>query len=314
MPRGARVDYEGAWHHVVNRGARRVPVFDSDTHAGTFLRIVGETALRFDLEVHSYAVMPNHYHLLVRSVRGNLSRAMRHLGACFTQEINRLYGWDGPVFRGRFRNQLVENERYLLTVVAYIHLNPHRAGIARRLDQHCWTSHRAYLGLDLPPEWLSRDFILSLVGGEKAFAEFVVQLKCGNERWPAELNIDSGWLNIATSEAPWSLHRANVTERVLPETVPSPAQVLSRIAAIANTSLQDLRRARYGRGANAARRFAVWALAQSTQLTQAEIGSHLHMSPSHVAVTLRRFGSAATEPLREWTERWVSQEWTGRSG
>ena len=80
----------------MNRGARRASVFAEDEYAGLFLRGVGETVNRFGIEIHAYSVMPNHYHLLVRSVRGNLSRAMRHVGACFTQDLNRLHVWDGP--------------------------------------------------------------------------------------------------------------------------------------------------------------------------------------------------------------------------
>ena len=79
MSRRPRVDFEGAWHHVRNRGARRAPVLvvlvGDEERAGLFLHVLGETATRFGLEVHAYGLMPNHYHLLVRSVLGNLSHA-----------------------------------------------------------------------------------------------------------------------------------------------------------------------------------------------------------------------------------------------
>lgn len=102
MPRKPRVDFPGAWHHVMHRGARRAPIFRTDRDVLRFLRVLDETVSQFLIEVHAYALMPNHYHLLVRSVHGNLSPAMRHLNANYTQKANRVHRWDGPLFRGRF--------------------------------------------------------------------------------------------------------------------------------------------------------------------------------------------------------------------
>jgi REP element-mobilizing transposase RayT len=113
----------------MNRGARRHPVFLSDDHCVLFLDCVGSASDRFALEVHAYVLMPNHYHLLVRSIRGNLSAAIQHLAGRFTREMNRQQGWDGPIFRGRFRSQFIEEESHLRQVVPYLHLNPVRAGL-----------------------------------------------------------------------------------------------------------------------------------------------------------------------------------------
>jgi len=134
MPRVKREDYEGAWHHVMKRGVRRGKVFLSDGDCWKFLEIVGEAVDDLGLEVHAFSLMPNHYHLLVRSAAGSLSRCMRHINGVYTQWLNRKQRWEGPVFRGRFKNQLVENEEYLRFLVAYIHLNPLRAHLVTRLD------------------------------------------------------------------------------------------------------------------------------------------------------------------------------------
>ncbi|MDD5308546.1 MAG: transposase [Deltaproteobacteria bacterium] len=111
-----------------------------------FLDLLGEMAARHEIEVHAYSLMPNHDHLLLRSLHGNLSRGMRRLNADYTQRVNRIHGWDGPVFRGRFRSELVRDEPSLPYVLAYIHLNPLRAGLVTRLQSERWTSHRAYNG------------------------------------------------------------------------------------------------------------------------------------------------------------------------
>ena len=70
MARKPRIDYQGAWHHVMHRGARRAPVFNSDDHCGTFLGHVAAAVEVFEIEVHAYSLMPNHYHLLIRSPHG----------------------------------------------------------------------------------------------------------------------------------------------------------------------------------------------------------------------------------------------------
>ncbi len=139
MPRKQRVDFPGAWHHVMNRGRRREAVFVDDDGCQLFLDVIGAVFEHNGCEVHGYSLMPNHFHLLVRSARGDLSA------------LNRLHGWDGAVFRGRFKSQLVTDEAYLGHLLAYLHLNPVRAHLVSRPDEPSWTSHRPYLGLDRPP-------------------------------------------------------------------------------------------------------------------------------------------------------------------
>jgi REP element-mobilizing transposase RayT len=169
----------------MNRAARRKTIFRNDSDCILFLDTLGDTARRFHLEVHAYSLMPNHYHLLLRSTEGNLSRAMRHLNSIFTQRLNRANGWDGPVFRGRFASRLIHDETYLNCVLAYIHLNPLKANLITRLDaDRSWTSHRAYLEKDTPPEWLHLDVMLARFGGKEALHETILGLHRGKLAWP----------------------------------------------------------------------------------------------------------------------------------
>lgn len=113
MSRPLRIVYEGAWYHVMNRGAGRRTIFHSDTYRQLFLALLGEITQTFGVEVHAYCLMDNHYHLLLHTPRANLSAAMRHLQRLYTQRHNRMEQTDGPLFRGRFKAILVDADHYL---------------------------------------------------------------------------------------------------------------------------------------------------------------------------------------------------------
>src|SRR6187549_3997603 len=113
MPRTPRLDYPGATHHVFNRGACRAAIFLDDDDREAFLAIVAQLPDRFGVRILAYALMTNHYHLVVVSSLGNLSLAMRHLFGTYSQRFNGRHGRDGSPFRGRFANRVIETEDYL---------------------------------------------------------------------------------------------------------------------------------------------------------------------------------------------------------
>ncbi|MBI5508876.1 MAG: transposase [Deltaproteobacteria bacterium] len=287
----------------MNRAARREPIFGDDEHAGGFLDALAWVVKHREVEVHAYTLMPNHYHLLVRSVRGNLSAAMKDLGGRFTQEVNRLRRWDGPVFRGRYRSELIEDDPHLLTVAAYIHLNPIRARLARRLDQRCSTSHRGYLGLDVPPEWLSWELVTEIAGGREAFCEFVARLRTGGQPWPEGFDLDTGMTTPVHDDERQARARPLIRDRKGRPARPHE-EVLSEVLQITGSDPRTLTRSARGRRGNPARRFALWALRQETDLTHVQIGRLLELSESHASHLLRRIRSRPPEPLAQWISEW----------
>ena len=122
----------------------------------------------FNLKVSSYCLMSTHYHLLVQTPDGNLSRCMRHLNGIYTQRFNVVNKCDGTLFRGRYKSILVDADSYLLELVRYIHRNPLRAGIAKKPDQYVWSSHLGYLSDDQEWEWLHKEFVLGMLGKDGA--------------------------------------------------------------------------------------------------------------------------------------------------
>ena len=113
MGRKPREDFPGAWHHVMHRGARRAPVFLEDEHCLLFLSLLENTIEQYEVEIHGFSLMPNHYHLLLRSRHGNLSDAMQYLNGNYTRQVNTPRRWDGPVFKGRYTAKLVRDETRL---------------------------------------------------------------------------------------------------------------------------------------------------------------------------------------------------------
>lgn len=176
MARPLRIEYPGAWYHVMNRVAGRGLVFKERWVTDLFLRMLQEADHRFQVECHVYCLMGNHYHLLLRTPEANLGRAMRHFSGLFTQHYNRHLRKDGPLFRGRYKAILVDADSYLLAVSRYIHRNPLEAGIVRKLDSYASSSYPAYVGQAKAPNWLKTDFVLDILGSRKAqYRSFVEQ-------------------------------------------------------------------------------------------------------------------------------------------
>jgi len=111
--------------------------------------------------------MPKHYHLLVHTPEGNISRAMRHVNGVYTQRFNRHHRLDGQLFRGRYKSILVNGDSYLLQLVRYIHRNPLKAGIVEDMSAYPWSSHKAYLSVAKKWGWLYKGFILDLLTDNK---------------------------------------------------------------------------------------------------------------------------------------------------
>lgn len=161
MARPLRIEYSGAWYHVINRGLERRKIFLYDRDYLNFLALLKEITALYSIEIHAFSLMPNHYHLLIHTPNTGLSRAMRHLNGVYTQKFNKTHGRDGPLFRGRYKALLIDSNEYLTKLIHYIHLNPVEAKLCRHPKDHSWTSHKYYLKDTKGLEWLHKNEILS---------------------------------------------------------------------------------------------------------------------------------------------------------
>ena len=178
MSRPLRIEYPGAWYHVMNRGRRGEDIYTERNDYRLFVEIIKESAELFNIKVVAYCLMPNHYHLLLHTPDGNLSRYMRQINGIYAQRFNRVHQYDGQLFRGRYKNILVEVDSYLLELLRYIHKNPLRAGLSNDLNDYEWSSHRGYLSDAKRWDWLYKEFPLSMFSKDlkesrKAYKKFM---------------------------------------------------------------------------------------------------------------------------------------------
>jgi REP element-mobilizing transposase RayT len=160
MPTVNRCDSPGSWHHVMNRGLARRPVFENRADIRFFLSRLAHAVRRGELEVHAYSVLATHFHLLVRSPRGGLSRAMMWIEHEYVRWFNRRRRRDGPLFRGRFRSKVVRSEVYWRTLVRYIDRNAVQAGVAVVASKYPFGSAFHFVR-DRGPIWLDREVVES---------------------------------------------------------------------------------------------------------------------------------------------------------
>ncbi len=163
MPRPLRIEYAGAWYHVMNRGSNHQNIYITQDHFILFLNLLADISESFSCEIHAYCLMNNHYHLLIRTPLANLGKAMRHLDGVYTQRFNCIEDRDGPLFRGRYKAILIEEENYLLQVSRYIHLNPVSAKICVDPQNYSWSSYRYYLNNKIQNPWLIKNYILDII-------------------------------------------------------------------------------------------------------------------------------------------------------
>lgn len=161
MARPLRIEFSGALYHVTARGDRREDIYEDEEDREIFLRTLAEVVERFNWVCHAYCLMTNHYHLVVETPDGNLSKGMRHLNGVFTQTSNRRHKRTGHLFQGRFKAILVDRDAYLLELTRYVVLNPVRAGMVKHAGDWPWSSYGAMVGDATKPSWLAVDGLLS---------------------------------------------------------------------------------------------------------------------------------------------------------
>ena len=149
MPRQARIDAPGALHHIICRGIEQRNIFNDDVDRENFLDRLGIILKETFTACYGWALMPNHFHLILRTGQVQISAVMRRLLTGYALSFNRRHHRSGHLFQNRFKSVLCQEDIYLKTLVAYIHLNPLRAKIVdhfKDLSRYPYCGHGAILG------------------------------------------------------------------------------------------------------------------------------------------------------------------------
>jgi REP element-mobilizing transposase RayT len=150
VARRPRIDLPG-YHHVINRGVNRSDVFVSDADKGTFISILCKACRIYDVVVHDYCLMDNHYHLLIENRHENLSLFMRQINANYAIFFNKKYNRTGHLWQGRYRSWYILDEDYLFRTIRYIEYNPIEAGMAVQIRDYPYTLGSTLLRKQTPP-------------------------------------------------------------------------------------------------------------------------------------------------------------------
>lgn len=182
MPRQARLDAPGVLHHVICRGIERCTIFSDDEDRDAFVARLSSLLAETQTYCFAWALIPNHFHLLLRTGSVPLGSLMRRLLTGYAVTFNRRHRRSGHLFQNRFKSIVCQEDRYLLELVRYIHLNPLRAGVVPSLESlaaYAYSGHRQLLGT-FESGLVATDEVLGLFAktrktGQKRYAAFVAE-------------------------------------------------------------------------------------------------------------------------------------------
>ena len=175
MVRPLRIEYPGAWYHVACRGNRRSRIFGDDKDRLRFLKTLKESVEAFNVEMHGYVLLDNHFHFLLRTPEANLGRFMHRFNTAYITYYNLRHHRSGHLYQGRYKAILVEADEYLLELSRYIHLNPVRFKKYRDtpieekskiLRDYRWSSLPGYLKIQSRDDFLRHNVVLAYMGGD----------------------------------------------------------------------------------------------------------------------------------------------------
>jgi len=168
--RKPRIEFEGAFYHVITRGNQRQKTFRDQEDFRKYLEILSNYKQRYNFLLYAYILMNNHVHLLLETAQTPLSKILQGINQSYTMYFNKKYKTSGHLFQGRYKAILCDRDEYLLALIKYIHHNPLRAKIAELPDEYEWSSYRQYAQRQGHPGIVDTDNVLRMFSEDKSTA------------------------------------------------------------------------------------------------------------------------------------------------
>ena len=166
MPRQSRLDTPGALHHIIARGNERRKIFEDKKDCKEFLIRLGDILSSTETICYAWAIIPNHFHLFLRTGTFPIATIMRRLLTGYAMYFNRRHRRYGHLFQNRYKSIICQEDPYFQELVRYIHLNPLRAKLVNgigALDKYPYSGHSALMGM-VKNEWQDTEYVLGWFG------------------------------------------------------------------------------------------------------------------------------------------------------
>lgn len=290
MPRAPRIDEPGLCHHVTARGIEKRQIYCDDRDRHFFLAKLGELAVETATEVYAFALIPNHFHLLVRRNKTPISIFMQRLLTAYALYFNKRHRRSGHLFQNRYKSLPCEDTAYFLQLIRYISLNPIRAGVVNTLEslaRYPFSSHR-YIVRPNRGEWLDAKIVLSFFGvdyqaAKRAYLQFVaggLSAKDENEFTPDGLGEEGEPLQAPGLSK--CLSRAGLARDL--------GSLMDEICVTHSLTRAELLSATKRRSITRARSLLAYRMASEIGLSGSEIGRRLSVTRSAVSKMIKRGG------------------------
>ena len=274
MPRRPRLDFPGAFHHVIARGVDRRDIFLDDADRVAYCDQLSRVFLDDGATCLAWALMPNHVHLVVRTGARPLARVMHRVGGCYGRYFNDRHGRVGYLFQGRYHAIAIADDAYLMTLMRYVHANPLRAGLVASVDdleRYRWTGHAALVGFASAAPFHDTRNALRLFDENEAIARAAVRalMRCSDEALDALPEIDGAKSDpvAALVESPCEVDPAVAL-----------SNLIARVCAIQRIPEAELRRGSRNRPVSLARATIAYLAFHDLGISLAEVARQLGVS------------------------------------
>lgn len=278
MARKPRIQDSGMIHHVIVRGNNSQDIFKDNNDRTRYLHLLHRYKKRFKFKILAYCFMDNHIHLLLKQSEIQLSKFMAGLQQSYTQYYNCKYSETGHVFEQRFKSFPCSDEAYYLSLIAYIHNNPKKAGIVDNIDSYEWSSHKEILN-DSNNNLCDVEELFELIGRDRvsSISEYLWLLGKADDIERNNHYMDNEELELSDSSA-WIDERKDLIDRKKI----SIEQIDNEIKLIENERLILFNKSDY-------RKIFTIIATKYSALENREIANYLNIKPSRVSRIKREY-------------------------